>query len=226
MRDYILFDLDGTLTDPALGITNSVMYALRMLGAPVEARSFYYRFIGPPLLDSFTRYCGFSPEKSREALRLYREYFADKGIFENTVYDGIPQLLADLQSVGYKLVVATSKPELFARQIFDHFDMTKYFLFIGGADMEETRATKDAVIGYVLEKLGNPLPAKCLMVGDREYDVRGAAHFGIDTVGVEYGYGSYEELDAVGAYKIADSVDGLRRILLAQSKKKIQRRSL
>ena len=89
-RDYILFDLDGTLTDPALGITNSVMYALRKLGAPVEERSFYHRFIGPPLLDSFARYCGFSPEKSREALRLYREYFTDRGIFENTVYEGIP----------------------------------------------------------------------------------------------------------------------------------------
>ena len=96
-RNYILFDLDGTLTDPALGITNSVMYALRKLGAPVEERSFYHRFIGPPLLDSFARYCGFSPEKSREALRLYREYFTDRGIFENTVYEGIPALLRDLQ---------------------------------------------------------------------------------------------------------------------------------
>ena len=136
-RSFLLFDLDGTLTDPALGITNSVMYALQKLGAPVEERSFYYRFIGPPLLDSFAHYCGFSPEKSRAALRLYREYFADKGIYENTVYDGIPALLADLQRAGYKLIVATSKPEIYAKQIFDHFDMAKYFSFIGGADLEE-----------------------------------------------------------------------------------------
>ncbi len=213
-RDYILFDLDGTLTDPAIGITNSVMYALRKLGAPVEERSFYHRFIGPPLLDSFARYCGFSEEKSREALRLYREYFTDKGIYENVVYDGIPALLRDLQAAGYKPVVATSKPELFAKQIFDHFDMTKYFSFIGGADMEETRATKDAVIGYVLESIGNPAPEKCLMVGDREYDVRGARAFGMDAVGVLYGYGSREELAAAGAKYIAKSVADLRRLLL------------
>lgn len=213
-RDYILFDLDGTLTDPALGITNSVMYALRKLGAPVEERSFYYRFIGPPLLDSFARYCGFSPEKSREALRLYREYFSDKGIYENTVYEGIPALLRDLQSAGYKPVVATSKPELFAKQIFDHFDMTKYFSFIGGADMEETRATKDAVIRYVLGNIGNPAPDKCLMIGDREYDVRGARACNMDAVGVLYGYGSREELTAAGAWRIAESVADLRRILL------------
>lgn len=212
--DYLLFDLDGTLTDPALGITNSVMYALRKLGAPVEERSFYNRFIGPPLLDSFARYCGFSPEKSRGALRLYREYFTDRGIYENVVYDGIPMLLADLQAAGYKLVVATSKPELFAKQIFDHFGMTKYFSFIGGADMEETRATKDAVIGYVLESLGNPPPEKCLMVGDREYDVCGAEKCGMDAVGVLYGYGSREELTAVGAKYIAESVADLRRLLL------------
>lgn len=213
-RDWILFDLDGTLTDPALGITNSVMYALQKLGAPVEERSFYYRFIGPPLLDSFARYCGFSSEKSREALHLYREYFADRGIFENTVYDGIPALLADLRRAGYKLAVATSKPELFAKQIFAHFDMTDCFSFIGGADMEETRATKDAVIAYVLENLGSPAPEKCLMVGDREYDVRGAAAFGMDAVGVLYGYGSRAELEAAGAYRIAETVGDLRQLLL------------
>ncbi len=213
-RSFLLFDLDGTLTDPALGITNSVMYALQKLGAPVEERSFYYRFIGPPLLDSFAHYCGFSPEKSREALRLYREYFADKGIYENTVYDGIPALLADLQRAGYKLIVATSKPEIYAKQIFDHFDMAKYFSFIGGADLEETRATKDAVIRYVLESIGNPAPDVCLMVGDREYDVRGAHALGMDAVGVLYGYGSRAELAAAGAYKIAESVADLRHLLL------------
>lgn len=213
-RDYILFDLDGTLTDPALGITNSVMYALRKLGAPVGPRESYYRFIGPPLVNSFMDYCGFTEAKAREALTAYREYFTDKGIFENAVYDGISELLRTLVESGLRPVLATSKPEVFAKQILEHFGLTAYFTFIGGADLAETRVTKDAVIAYVLDNLGNPSPDRCLMVGDREYDVRGAAVHGIDTVGVLYGYGTEDELKAAGAAAIVKDVASLRQILL------------
>ena len=183
---------------------------MRSKSSAHRLKSGAFTIVSSGLLDSFAHYCGFSPEKSRAALRLYREYFADKGIYENTVYDGIPALLADLQRAGYKLIVATSKPEIYAKQIFDHFDMAKYFSFIGGA----TRATKDAVIRYVLESIGNPAPDVCLMVGDREYDVRGAHALGMDAVGVLYGYGSRAELAAAGAYKIAESVADLRHLLL------------
>lgn len=214
VKQYILFDLDGTLTDPALGITNSVMYALRALGEPTEERAFYNRFIGPPLLHSFAYYCGFSDEKSREALRLYRAYFSDRGIFENKVYDGMPTLLADLAGGGYRLAVATSKPVVFAKQILDHFDLAKHFSFIGGADLEETRATKDAVIAYTLSNLGDPSPDACVMVGDRKYDIEGAAKNGMEAVGVLYGYGSRAELAGAGAVEIAAGVDDLRRIFL------------
>lgn len=214
IKQYILFDLDGTLTDPSLGITNSVMYALRALGEPIEERAFYYRFIGPPLLHSFAYYCGFSAERAREALRLYREYFSEKGIFENKVYDGMPTLLADLSHAGYRLAVATSKPEVFAKQILEHFNMARWFSFIGGADLEETRATKDAVIAYTLANLGCPLPDACIMVGDRKYDIEGAGKNGMEAIGVLYGYGSRAELAEAGAIEIVSDMDDLRRIFL------------
>lgn len=212
--DYILFDLDGTLTDPALGITNSVIYALKKLGAPVESRDNYYRFIGPPLIDSFVNFCGFDEDKAREALKFYREYFTEKGIFENAVYDGIAALLRALNENGLSPVLATSKPEVFARQILEHFSLSEYFAFIGGADLEETRATKDAVIGYVLENICNPPPERCLMVGDRKYDVCGASAHGIETIGVSYGYGTEDELRAAGALAVVRDVAMLRRLLL------------
>ncbi len=212
-KDYILFDLDGTLTDPAIGITNSLMYALEKFGITVESREELYTFIGPPLIDKMMEVYGFSKEKATEGLAYYREYFKDKGIFENSVYDGIPEMLEDLKSRGYKLVLATSKPEEFAKRILEHFDLTKYFEYIGGSDMGEKRSSKAAVIEYVMKALDITEPEKCIMVGDREHDVVGAGKFGIETVGVLFGYGSREELEKSGAAYIVETVDELGELL-------------
>ncbi len=213
LKKYIFFDLDGTLTDPALGITNSIMYALEQFGIRTKRREELYKFIGPPLLDSFMEAYGFSRERAEEALKNYRIYFEQTGIFENRIYDNIPELLSSLQTAGARLVLATSKPEIFARRILDHFNLATYFYRIGGADMAGVRVTKKAVIGYMLAGLDDAVSANCIMVGDRKYDVVGAASFQIDTVGVSYGYGSRDELTRAGAKYIADSVSELKEIL-------------
>lgn len=213
-KEFILFDLDGTLTDPAIGITSSLMYALEKFGIHVENREELYKFIGPPLVDMMMQEYGFSREEAQKGLEYYREYFSVKGLFENEVYDGIPEMLEKLQKRGYKLILATSKPEKFAKQILDHFRLSQYFYFIGGSDMAETRSTKEAVIEYDLAALGNPDVAKCIMVGDRKYDVEGSREFGIECVGVLFGYGSKEELEESKAAYIANTVSDLENILL------------
>ncbi len=213
-KEFILFDLDGTLTDPAIGITNSLMYALDKFGMHIENREELYKFIGPPLVDMMMQEYGFSKEKAQKGLELYREYFSVKGIFENDVYAGIPKMLERLQQAGYKLVLATSKPEKYAKQILEHFNLAEYFYFVGGSDMAETRSTKEAVIEYDLASLGNPDVEKCIMVGDRKYDVIGAREFGIECVGVTFGYGSREELEEAKAAYIAESVQELETLLI------------
>lgn len=211
MKTTILFDLDGTLTDPGLGITNSVMYALRKLGYEVPAREKLYKYIGPPLSDSFREDYGMTAQQAQHAIDVYREYFSVTGLFENEVYPGIPEMLADLRANGKKLLLATSKPEKFARRIMEHFDLAKYFDFIGGADLAGTRGTKDRVIGYVLRETGTDA-ADCVMVGDRLHDAEGAATFGIPTVGVLWGYGSEEELRSAGCAGIAEDAGELVRL--------------
>lgn len=210
----VLFDLDGTLTDPGLGITNSVANALRCLGIPVPPRQELYKFIGPPLLDSFRTYYGMEEEQARRAVVHFREYFRDTGIFENTVYEGIPELLADLKAAGRTVVLATSKPEEFALRILEHFDLLRYFDTAAGATMGEARTDKAEVIAYALEKAGVTDRSAVVMVGDREHDVLGAAKNGLPCIGVLFGYGSRAELEAAGAAAIAADVAGLRDLLL------------
>lgn len=209
---YLLFDLDGTLTDPGIGITNSVMYALEKCGSAVPGRESLFKFIGPPLLDSFRDYCGFSDERSYEALNFYREYFSEKGIFENEVYNGISNALSELKNMGFTLLLATSKPEIFAKRILGHFDLDGFFTVCAGADLSEKRSAKADVIERAISLCGAS-PYESLMIGDREYDVIGAAKFGIETLGVTYGYGSREELLASGAKYIADSPDEIVTII-------------
>lgn len=213
-KEYILFDLDGTLTDSSPGIINSLMYAFEKLDFKIGDKEELRAFIGPPLIDMMMEKYGFSHEKATLGLKLYREYFKDKGIFENSVYEGIPKMLYDLQKRGYKLILATSKPEEFAKLIMEHFELAKYFYFIGGSDMGETRNSKSAVIEYVMANCGITEPNKCIMVGDREHDVIGAGKFGIETVGVLYGYGSLIELKNAGAVYVAETVEELGRILV------------
>ncbi len=200
---FVFFDLDGTLTDPGIGITNSVMYALNKFGTEVKDRAELFRFIGPPLIPSFMEYYGFSKEDAVRAVVFYREYYAERGIFENKLYEGVPELLGKLKDDGIKVVMATSKPEIFAEKIAKHYDIAKYFDLIAGATESETRTEKDEVIAYALEKLGNPPADGITMVGDRSYDVKGAAKFGIPTVGVLYGYGNEKELTDAGAVSLA-----------------------
>jgi len=207
--EHYLFDLDGTLTDPGLGIKNSIRYALRKFGLPIPEETILDTFIGPPLLDSFAIHCGASPEDARTLLALYREYFSEKGIFENTVYDGVPQLLATLQRRGAKLYLATSKPEPYALRILEHFGLLPYFTFVGGSTMDETRTDKAEVIGYVLEQ--NEIDvSRAVMVGDRKYDVAGGRKWGMDTVGVLFGYGNRAEL-ADATYLIQSPLDLLKQ---------------
>ena len=200
--DAILFDLDGTLTDSGEGIMNSVRYALTKMGAPIPPVEVLRAFVGPPLTEAFRDRCGMNEAQCEEAVRTYREYYKERGMLENRVYDGIPEMLEALVKRGERLVLATSKPEHFARQIMAHFHLASYFFYIGGALTDGTRKEKAEVIAYVLETIGAD-PARCLMIGDRCYDAEGASAFGIKTVGVTWGYGSEEELTDAGARYIA-----------------------
>ena len=182
MYDIIIFDLDGTLTDPAIGITNSVMYALKKFGIEVDDRSELYKFIGPPLKDGFMDYYGFSEQDALTAVEYYRENFRVKGIFENEVYAGIRECLAALQESGVKICLATSKPENMSVEILEHFGLAGFFTDICGATMDGSRSTKEDVIAYLLELCGST--DSMVMVGDTAFDVTGAAAHGIPAIGV------------------------------------------
>ena len=194
-----LFDLDGTLTDPGIGITNSVMYALEKYGIRVPDRTALYPFIGPPLTDSFRKYYGFSEEQALQAVEYYREYFRARGIFENTVYDGIPEMLEELRRRDVTIALATSKPYEFAVQILKHFDLYPYFRYFGAATMDHRITRKPDIIAGLLHEPGMADKASVLMVGDREQDIAGAKANGLRSAGVLWGYGSAEELRSAGA---------------------------
>lgn len=211
--DYLLFDLDGTLTDPMEGITRSVQYALRHFGIEVEDLRTLTPFIGPPLAESFRTFYGFPEERIPEAIRTMREYFGERGWRENRVYDGIPQLLDTLQKNGYALAVATSKPTLFAQRILDHFDLARCFAFVGGAEMDGRRQAKAEVIAHVMTQCGIVDPGRCLMIGDRRHDITGARAVGMDSCGVLWGYGDREELTAAGATRIVATLDEMNELL-------------
>lgn len=209
----IFFDLDGTLTDSGPGITASVAYALRKLGVEPPEPEQLRPFIGPPLLWSFAHFCGFEEEKCREGVRLYREYFTAGGMFENSVYPGIPAALEKLRAAGFRLAVATSKPELFSRQIIGHFSLDGYFEAVCGAAMDESRTEKADVIRYALDTLGVKAE-ESLMVGDREHDVLGAKAVGVSCLGVLWGYGGREELEKVGAAALVDTPADMAELIM------------
>lgn len=211
---YILFDLDGTITDPGLGIINSVIYALEKFGITVVNRDDLKKFIGPPLWESFEKYFGFSNEDAKRAVLYYREYYIDKGIFENYVYYGIADLLKDLKTNNKILIVATSKPEIYAKQILVYFDLAKYFYFVAGGTLDGTRVKKYDIINYALGACHIDHLDKVLMIGDREHDIYGAKNVGIDSIGVLYGYGDREELEMADATYIAETVSNIRKIIL------------
>ena len=210
MKNYF-FDLDGTLTASADGIINSVIYSLKTFGIEETDRVALRAFVGPPLKDSFMERYGFSPEEAEEALLRFRERFTSIGIFENSLYRGIPEVLSVIRGRGDR--VATSRPEVFAKRILDHFDLPPYFDYICGANLDESnRVEKDAVLQYALEESG-AVPEDSYMIGDRKYDVEAGRKLGFSTVGVLYGYGSREELEKAGADVICETVEELREVL-------------
>lgn len=210
---YVLFDLDGTVTDPEEGITKSVQYALQHFSIEVQERRELYKFIGPPLKDSFMEFYGFTEQQAGEALLKYRERFEVTGWRENVVYDGMEKLLRHLRSRGKRIMLATSKPEVFAEQILVYFGLRDYFDFVGGASLDGRRNYKADVIRYVLDANGISSREKAVMVGDRKFDILGAKEFGLETVGVLYGYGDREELTTAGADHLVESVAELEALL-------------
>ncbi len=212
-QTYLFWDLDGTLTDSGPGIINSVKYTLQKMGKEIPAEEVLRKFIGPPLSYSFQEYSGMSEGEAQLGVQTYREYYAETGLFENRVYEGIEPALKKFQELGKKLVVATSKPEKFSVRIIRHFGLDVYFTMIAGSSMDESRNTKEAVIRYAVQQLGIEEPQDVIMIGDREYDVQGAKQCGIDCVGVLWGYGSEEELKAAGAVAVAEKPEHLFKLI-------------
>lgn len=212
--DYILIDLDGTLTNPKEGITKSVQYAMRSMNIFIDDLDSLTKHIGPPLRDGFVEYYGFTEEEAEQAVEKYREYYRDKGILENEVYDGMEGLLTRLKQAGKYLIVATSKPEELAIQILEYFHLDHYFDDICGATLDSSRDNKEAVIRYALEKNSVTDLDRVVMVGDRKFDILGAKAVGISSIGVLYGFGSEEELVEAGADRIATTVDDVYDIII------------
>lgn len=213
MYNIVLFDLDGTLTDPGEGITNSVAYALNKFGIEVADKTTLYNFIGPPLIDSFMKYYNMSYEDGLRAVEYYREYFGVTGIFENAMFDGIPELLEEIKKSGRVVSLATSKPEQYAVRILEHFNLTQYFDFVGAATMDESRSKKADVITYTLDKLNVTDKSMVVMIGDRHHDIDGANQNGLDSIGVLFGYGNRKELETAGATYIAETVNDILKFL-------------
>ena len=199
---YCFWDLDGTLTDSAPGITHSVRYAMEQMGQPLEADHDLRCFIGPPLLYSFENYLGLSPEESQRAVDLYRVCYRAGAMLECNVYEGVREVLKELNNRGIICVLATCKPHEFANRIIEHFDLAKYFAFVSGPEMDGTRNEKHEVITYALQTLNIPSPDVVLMVGDRRDDVVGAARCNMACVGVEWGFGTEKELVDAGAMQV------------------------
>lgn len=209
---HVFFDLDGTLTDPKDGIIRSIQYALRKMRKEEPAEAALVKYIGPPLRESFAEILG-QRDGVERAVKLYRERFSTIGLFENTVYPGVVELLERIQAHGWLLHVVTAKPTIYALHIVEHFGLLKYFQNVYGSELEGRFAEKTELIGHIL-KTANMQEARIVMVGDREHDVKAARAHGIATIGVTYGYGSREELHEAGAPWICDEPEDVYTVLL------------
>lgn len=202
----IFFDLDGTLTDSGEGIINCAELALRHFGLPVPSREEMRVFVGPPLDQTFIRF-GVPEDRAQEAIRVFRSRYTTVGIFENQPYPGVGQMLQTLKAQGHRLFVATSKPEVMANKVLEHFGLARYFEQIAGATLDGSRIHKEDVITYLLGLTGDV--GQTLMVGDTAFDVLGAKAHGIPTVGVSWGYGTAEDMVSAGAVRIVHTMDQL-----------------
>ncbi len=209
----IFFDLDGTLTDSGEGIINCATLALEHFGLTVPSREEMGVFVGPPLDQTFLKF-GVPADKTEEAIKVFRSRYLVVGKFENSPYPGIRDVLDTLKKQGYRLFVATSKPETTAVEILHKFDLAQYFELICGATFDTNRVHKADVIAYLLEQIGSP--QEILMVGDTEFDVLGAAAHGIATIGVSWGYGKVAAMEQAGAVAIAHSMDELLQLIQAE----------
>ena len=208
MYKVILFDLDGTLTESGEGITKSVQYALEGIGKPEADLEKLKAFVGPPLTEMFMKYAQVDEETAKKAVEIYRERYSVTGIFENAVYPGIEDMLAQLKKKGYILAVASSKPEVYVKKILDHFGLTQYFTEIGGSEMDGRRTNKTEVIEDVLRRLDmDKHREQVIMIGDKEHDVYGARKAGLECIAVSFGYGTKEELTNAEPLKIVDSAE-------------------
>lgn len=213
-KDYILFDLDGTLTDPKEGITKSFQYALAHFGINEPDLDKLEVLIGPPLRDSFIDFYGFTRENVNEAVMKYRERFATQGIYENIIYEGIPSMLQKLSDAGKMLAIASSKPTIFVEKILEHFEIKEYFHHIIGSNLDGTRSDKAEVVDAAIAEFGKVNKEDIIMVGDRKFDVIGAHEREIEVIGVTYGYGGEEELMESGADYVVNTVEELENVLL------------
>lgn len=217
MYHYLLFDLDGTLTDSQEGITKCVDHALRTVaGIKTADLSTLTPYIGPPLVDGFMDNHHLDHDTAVHCKDAYRERYQRVGLFENRVYDGIPEALARLRAAGCKMALATSKPEIYAQRILDHFDLSQYFDVICGATMDGRISQKDEVVDETLRRLGDPVPADTIMIGDRLHDVLGAKKHGLRCLGVLFGFGSEAELREAGAYALAADPKAMADWLLGE----------
>lgn len=211
-----IFDLDGTITDSGPGIINSIRYALEKYGLPVPEEKVLRTFIGPPLKEQFQAVCGLNEEESARMVEAYREYYTEKGIFENSVYSGVPEMLEQMKEAGVRILMATAKPEKFAKRIAEHFNFAKYFEFIGGACMDGRRTDKYEVIEYVIDQCGisEEERKRAIMIGDRSHDMIGAGKAGLHSLGILYGYGDRGELEAADAEMIAETPEEVCELIL------------
>lgn len=218
MKQYqtILFDLDGTLSDPKVGITRSVQYALAKFGIVEDDLDRLEPFIGPPLAESFARFYGFNDGQVEQAIEFYRERFREKGMYENELFPQIPPLLERLKAQGKKLFVATSKPTVFSEEILRYFQIDAYFEQIVGSNLDGTRVAKTEIIAHIIAENPHLVKSEMIMIGDRKHDIIGAQNTGIDSIGVLYGYGSPEEMDAIKPTYVAEDVAAVGTILLGE----------
>lgn len=214
--DLIIFDLDGTLTNSEPGITSGVKYALEKMGQPVPDISILRKFIGPPQWESFEKYCGLTQEQTSQAVEYYREIYNKTGAFENKPYPGMLDFLEELRANGATLAVATTKPAKITYRVLDYFDMTKYFAHISGPDDSERNGDKSILINSCLNAC-HVEPTRAVMIGDTVYDTRGAKGAGTNFIGVLYGFGTKEDMQAQGGEVFARDIDELRSLLLKDS---------
>ena len=210
----VLFDLDGTISDPKLGVVNAIVYACQEWGITDYTKEEFLKFIGPPLHLSFKNRFNLSDADAANIVKLYRVYYEEKGKFENELYPGIKELLKILNDSGRRIAVATSKPTFFSEQIIEHFGISEYIKVLVGSNLDNTMTEKEDIVREALLQLGRPKKAECVMIGDRKFDILGAKANEIDSISVLYGYGSQAEFDEYQPTYIIDTVDNLTRFLL------------